>query len=109
MADSRNPDGARPPGDGADATPTGRVDELLTFPTDFPIKVMGKRVDGFADAIAALVRRHAPDFDPATMELRASKAGNYLGLTCTIRATSKQQLDDLYRALTAHPMVSVVL
>ena len=83
--------------------------ELLVFPTDFPIKVMGKRVDGFADTIAALVLEHAPDFDVSTMELRASRNNNYIGLTVTIRAVSREQLDALYRALTAHPMVSVVL
>ena len=83
--------------------------ELLVFPTDFPIKIMGKRVDGFADTIAALVLEHAPDFDVSTMELRASRNNNYIGLTVTIRAVSREQLDGLYRALTAHPMVSVVL
>lgn len=96
-----------PDGDGVGAP--GGAPELLTFPTDFPIKIMGKRVDGFADAIAQLVLQHAPDFDVGTMELRASSKGNYLGLTVTIRATSREQLDALYRALTAHPMVSVVL
>ena len=81
----------------------------LRFPTEFPIKIMGKRVDGFADAVAAIVREHAPDFDDRTIELRASSKGNYVGLTVTINATSRQQLDDLYRALTGHPLVSVVL
>ena len=81
----------------------------LTFPTDFPIKVMGRRVDNFAQSIVAVVREHAPDFDPATLELRASKEGNYLSVTATIRATSREQLDNLYRALTAHPLVKVVL
>ena len=82
---------------------------LLDFPCDFPIKVMGARVDGFAQAVAEVVRSHAPEFDPASMEMRPSSKGNYLSLTCTIRATSKDQLDALYRALTAHPMVKVVL
>lgn len=91
-------------GGGAQAAP-----ELLTFPTDFPIKIMGRRVDGFADTMAALVLEHAPDFDVSTMELRASSKGNYLGLTVTIRATSRAQLDALYQALSGHPMVSVVL
>jgi putative lipoic acid-binding regulatory protein len=81
----------------------------LTFPTDFPIKVMGRSDDGFAQAITEVVRRHAPDFDPATLEMRPSKDGNYLSLTATVRATSREQLDALYRALTAHPMVKVVL
>lgn len=82
---------------------------LLEFPCDFPIKIMGARVDGFAQAVAEVVRVHAPDFDSAAMEMRASRKGNYLSLTCTIRATSRDQLDALYRALTAHPMVKVVL
>jgi putative lipoic acid-binding regulatory protein len=106
-------DGAAPGDDGASGGtgdgPAGTALELLTFPTDFPIKVMGRRVDGFADAIAAVVLQHAPDFDVATMELRASSKGNYLGLTVTIRATSRAQLDALYLALTGHPLVSVVL
>lgn len=82
---------------------------LLEFPCDFPIKIMGARVDGFAQAVAEVVLVHAPDFDSATMEMRPSSKGNYLSLTCTIRATSKDQLDALYRALTAHPMIKVVL
>lgn len=82
---------------------------LLEFPTDFPIKIMGKSVDGFAQAILDVVLIHAPDFDAASMEMRASRGGNYLALTCTIRATSREQLDALYRDLTGHPMVKVVL
>jgi putative lipoic acid-binding regulatory protein len=82
---------------------------LLQFPTDFPIKIMGKRVDDFAQQIVAVVLTHAPDFDPATLELRTSSGGNYLSVTATIRATSRAQLDALYRALTGHPLVQVVL
>ena len=82
---------------------------LLEFPCDFPLKIMGANVADFAQAIAAVVRTHAPDFDAATMAMRASSGGNYLSLTCTVRATSQAQLDALYRALTAHPMVKVVL
>jgi uncharacterized protein len=82
---------------------------LLEFPCDFPIKVMGETRDGFANAILAVVMRHAPDFDAATMEIRTSKAGRYLSLTCTVRATSQQQLDELYRDITSHPMVVMAL
>jgi uncharacterized protein len=82
---------------------------LLEFPCDFPIKIMGETQDGFANAILAVVMRHAPDFDAATMEIRASKAGRYLSLTCTVRATSQQQLDDMYRDITSHPMVVMAL
>lgn len=92
---------------GTDAA--GTAPSLLTFPVDFPIKVMGRSVEGFAEAIVTIVREHAPDFDPATLETRPSNQGNYLGVTATINATSREQLDALYRALTAHPMVKVVL
>jgi putative lipoic acid-binding regulatory protein len=85
------------------------ADTLLEFPCDFPIKVMGAARDGFAQAVVDVVLKHAPDFDAATMEMRPSKAGNYLALTCTIRATSQAQLDALYRELSGHPMVKVVL
>ena len=82
---------------------------LIEFPSDFPIKIMGARSDDFAQTVLAIVLRHAPDFDAATMEMRVSKAGNYLSLTCTVRATSQQQLDALYMELTSHPDVKVVL
>ncbi|MBL8520922.1 MAG: DUF493 family protein [Betaproteobacteria bacterium] len=82
---------------------------LLQFPTAFPVKVMGARHDDFAQAMLAIVMKHAPDFDAATLEMRPSKNGNYLSVTATVNATSQQQLDDLYRELTAHPMVKVAL
>lgn len=84
-------------------------DSLLQFPCDFPIKIMGARSDEFAQTMVAIVLRHAPDFQAGTVEMRASSGGNYLSLTCTIRATSRAQLDDLYRDLTGHPAVKVVL
>lgn len=82
---------------------------LIEYPSAFPIKVMGTNVDGFADAVAAMALQFDPGFDPATMELRPSSGGNYLGVTITITATSREQLDELYRTLSTHPMVKVVL
>lgn len=82
---------------------------LLEFPCDFPLKIMGATREGFAQAVVEIVLKHAPDFDAATVEMRPSKAGNYLSLTCTLRATSKPQLDALYRELTSHPWVKIVL
>jgi putative lipoic acid-binding regulatory protein len=81
----------------------------LKFPTQFPIKIMGRTQDGFAQAVVAVVQKHAPDFDPSTLEMRASAAGKYLSVTATINATSREQLDDLYRDLSSHPMVTMVL
>lgn len=84
-------------------------DSLLVFPSDFPIKVVGARVDDFAQNILDIVTRHAPDFDSASMAMRVSAAGNYLSLTCVIVARSREQLDALYRELSAHPQVRFVL
>ena len=86
-----------------------RKESLIEYPCDFPIKVMGARVDGFAEAMAQIAQQFDPSFDPATIEMRPSKAGNYLSVTLTIRATNRDQLDHIYRALTGHPMVKVAL
>lgn len=83
-------------------------DTLLQFPCDFPLKIMGATQDGFAQEVVSVVVRHAPDFDAATVEMRSSRGGNYLSLTCTVRATSKAQLDALYLELTGHPLVKMV-
>ncbi|MBS0429252.1 MAG: DUF493 family protein [Proteobacteria bacterium] len=86
-----------------------RKDSLIEYPSAFPIKVMGAKADGFVHAITQIAHQFDPGFDASTIELRDSKAGNYLGVTITVTATSREQLDDLYRALSSHPMVKVVL
>lgn len=82
---------------------------LIEYPCDFPIKIMGTAQPGFAQTMLEVVRRHAPDFDAATTEMRASKKGKYLSITCVIRAVSRRQLDSLYQELCDHPMVVMVL
>lgn len=82
---------------------------LLEFPCDFPIKAMGAARDDFVQAVVTVVKAHAPDFDASTVEMRASGEGNYLAVTCTVRATSREQLDNLYRDLSSHPYVKIVL
>ena len=82
---------------------------LLEYPCDFPIKILGHTQAGFAQAILEIVRRHVPDFDGASIELRASKRRKYLSMTCTVRAASREQLDGLYCELCDHPMVVMVL
>ena len=86
-----------------------RKDSLIEYPSSFPIKVMGLKVDGFVHAITEVAHRFDAGFDAASIELRESSAGKYLGVTITITATSREQLDDLYRALSGHPMVKIVL
>ena len=91
----------------SEGTPPAK--SLIEYPSAFPIKVMGAHVEGFTEAIVAIARNFDPVFDAATVELRPSKAGNYLGLTITVTATSREQLDELYRTLSTHPMVRYVL
>ncbi|MBE7941498.1 MULTISPECIES: DUF493 family protein [Ramlibacter] len=88
---------------------TPSSESLIEYPSRFPIKVMGAKVEGFVEAITRVAMHFDPGFDPASIELRDSRGGNYLGITITITATSREQLDELYRTLTTHPMVKVVL
>lgn len=85
------------------------AEALLAFPCPFPIKVLGRREPEFAQQVMQIVLRHAPDFEPASMQMRPSRAGRYLSLTCTVRATSRAQLDALYQSLCDHPAVVMVL
>lgn len=82
---------------------------LIEYPSQFPIKVMGAHVEGFVEAIVSVAQQFDPAFDAGSVEKRPSKGGNYLGVTITVTATSREQLDELYRTLTTHPMVKVVL
>jgi putative lipoic acid-binding regulatory protein len=82
---------------------------LIEYPSAFPIKVMGLHAPGFAEAMVCIARQFDPGFEAATVELRPSTGGKYLGVTLTVTATSREQLDELYRTLSTHPMVKVVL
>lgn len=90
-----------------DATPIDA--SPIAYPVDFPIKVMGRNQPGFEQTVTAIVQRHSPDFDPATVEVRPSRKNTYLSLTCVVLARSREQLDALYTELSAHPMVVMVL
>ena len=82
---------------------------LIEYPSQFPLKVMGAQVEGFVEAIVSVAQQFDPAFDASTVEQRPSSGGKYLGVTITVTATSREQLDELYRTLTTHPMVKVVL
>ena len=86
-----------------------RQESLIEYPSQFPIKVMGQKAEGLVHAISLIAQQFDPAFDASTIELRESKGGKYLGITITVTATSREQLDELYRTLSSHPMVKVVL
>jgi len=92
-----------------DAENNGLRDSLIEYPCDFPLKIFGQQQPGFAQAVLEVVSKHDPDFEAASMEMRASKNARYVSLTCTLRATSREQLDAVYQALCDHPMVVMVL
>ena len=99
-----NPTPPLPPG-----PPAARKDSRIEYPSPFPSKVMGIKVDGLVHAITTVAHHFDPAFDASTIELRESSGGKYLGITITVTATSREQLDELYRTLSTHPMVKVVL
>ena len=86
-----------------------RAESLIEYPSLFPIKVMGLKVDGLVHAITTIAHQFDPTFDATTIALRESKGGKYLGVTITVTVTNREQLDELYRTLSTHPMVKVVL
>ncbi|MDO5056105.1 MAG: DUF493 domain-containing protein [Lautropia sp.] len=88
--------------------PAGNPD-VMQFPMEFPLKVMGRNDPGFLETVSEIIKRHAPDFDPARIEKRLSRDDTYLSMTATFSAQSREQLDALYRELSGHPKVSVVL
>lgn len=93
----------------ADLPMSDANDSLFDFPCAFPLKIMGLAGDALVQAVLEIVLRHAPDFDATTLAMRASSAGKYLSVTCTINATSREQLDALYRELSSHPLVRFAL
>lgn len=93
----------------AAATPPAAQESLIEFPSLFPIKVMGPKVDGFVETMTAIATEHDPSFEMTRVQLRDSSGGKYLSVTLTVTATSREQLDNLYRALTAHPLAKYVL
>jgi uncharacterized protein len=97
VSDSKNPSESK------------ALDSVIAYPIDFPIKIMGPNHPAFVETMTHLVRRHAEDFDPQSASSRPSREGKYLSLTVTIRATSREQLDAIYQALSDHPMVSMAL
>jgi uncharacterized protein len=85
------------------------TETLFKFPCDFPLKVMGRRTDDFRSIVLGIVQKHAGPVAADHIEERPSKDGNYLSLTCTFSAQSREQLDALYRELTSCEKVMIVL
>jgi uncharacterized protein len=90
-------------------TDTNSTPPLIAFPCTFPIKVMGKTHGEFATTMVTAIQVIVPEFSAEHVDMRASSGGKYISLTCRVYVMSQQQLDDVYRMLTAHPMVKFAL
>jgi len=93
----------------ADTRESTQHESLIDFPCEFPIKVMGLTEDSFSMEIIKTIQQHEPRFDASKVEMRGSSAGKYTSLTCNCYVESQAQLDDIYRALTSHPLAKYVL
>lgn len=85
------------------------MDSLLEFPCEFPIKVFGQSNVGLDEIVAQLAREHCGDLLENAISQRPSKQGNYSAITVNVYVTSREQLDNLYIALSSHPNVRMVL
>ena len=85
------------------------LETLIEFPCHFPIKVMGEVHDEFTSTVIEIIKQKNKKFDPSTIEMKGSSEGRYISLTCFVYVTSKPELDDIYRSLSSHPMIKVVL
>jgi hypothetical protein len=85
------------------------TETVFEFPCDFPLKIMGRRSDDFRSIVLGIVQKHTGTIHPDKIEERPSKDGNYLSLTCTFEAQSREQLDNLYRELTSCERILIVL
>ncbi len=86
-----------------------KEESLIEYPCDFPIKVMSVNHPEIVELLTPIILEHDPNFKPETIVLRESSKGNYIGLTVTVYVKSREQLDDIYRALHGHELVKAVL
>lgn len=84
-------------------------ESLLTFPCDFPIKIMAHAREDMELLIVSIVRRHVPNLGEGAVTSRMSKGGKYLAVTATFQAQSRAQLDALYQELSTQEFVVMVL
>ena len=84
-------------------------ESVMEFPCEFPIKAMGKTTHDFDALVVSIIRKHAPEFTDSTVRTRLSRNGQYISVTVTIQAKSREQLDNIYMDLTANERVLMAL
>lgn len=81
----------------------------LKFPCDFPLKIMGRAAPDFDSLVTGIVRKYVANLPDDAAQSRPSRQGNYVAVTIMIQAHSQTQLDGLYRELSAHERILMVL
>jgi uncharacterized protein len=84
-------------------------ESLLDFPCEFPIKAMGKAEADFDALVVKLIRRHCPDLLEGAVKSRHSNGGRFVSVTVTIKAQSREQLDNIYMDLTTEKRILMAL
>lgn len=84
-------------------------ESLLQFPCEFPIKAMGRVAEDFDALVVGIVRRHVPDLEDTSISTRLSQKGNYISITVTINAQSREQVDNIYQELASNQRVLIAL
>ena len=84
-------------------------DTIMQFPCQFPIKVMGMASDDFDTMVVEIIKKHVTKLSKDAVKSRLSQEGNYVAVTVTIEAESRQQLDNIYLDLTEHKNVLMAL
>lgn len=83
--------------------------QLLIFPCEFIIKIFGIDSDEFEKAAISIIRKHVSELREDAFKTRPSKDGKYLAITITFKAESREQLDNIYRDLSADPLILMAL
>ena len=76
-------------------------ESAFEFPCEFPIKMMGPDTPRFHAIVRALVENHTGPLDEARIRHASSRNGRFISITMTVTARSRQQLDEIYRDLSA--------
>ena len=88
---------------------TDEIDELFDFPCDFPIKIMGRCDCELENLVVEIVNKHVVEEAAKNVTSRPSGKGNFISVTVTIKAHSREQLDNIYIELTAREEVLMAL
>ena len=81
----------------------------LKFPCEFPISVMGLNVPEYKEKIFVILKKHVPEVEEKDLITAFSANKKYCSLKTRFTAQSREQMDELYKELTAHELVKWVL